>query len=118
MQRTIHHENHDYVNPAIFIFTEGARREVARMRTAFPGMTIAIGWGKSVRVHRQDGTLVEELGDLMIVGLGTPEERSTDLAIISSLDGQEIEIAIPADVTSSEAPVIDVDARGRLMLRR
>jgi hypothetical protein len=118
MKRTIRHKDRDYVNPAIFIFTDAARREVDRMRSTFPGKTIAIDWGHSVKVHGEDGKVEQQLGDLLIVGLGTAEERSTDPTIIVSLDGQEIEIAIPADVTNSDAPVIDVDTRGRLMLRR
>ncbi|MBI4923905.1 MAG: hypothetical protein HY834_19400 [Devosia nanyangense] len=118
MQRTVRHEDHDYINPAAFTFTDGARQEVRRLRLAFPGKTITIDWGKSVRVHDKYGTVTEELGDLMIVGLASPEEQSTDPAIVVSLDGHDIEIAIPAEVTVSQAPVIDVDRRGRLSLRR
>jgi hypothetical protein len=118
MKRTIRHEDRDYVNPAIFTFTDAARREVDRMRSTFPGKTISIDWGYSVKVHGEDSKVEQQLGDLLIVGLAPPEERSADAAIIVKLDGTEIEIAIPADVTSSEAPVIDTDLRGRLTLRR
>jgi hypothetical protein len=115
MKRTIRLEGWDYVHPAAVTFTDAARREVGRLRAGFPGKIVAIGWGKSVQVREQDGTLVEELGDLLIVGLGTAEE--SDPAVTVTLDGEAIEIALPADVTRADAPVIDVGANGRLILR-
>ncbi len=117
MNRTIHHGDWDYLNPAIFSFTAAARRELERLRAAFPGKTIEIGWGESVRVHRRDGTTIEDLGDRIMVGVGTPDEVTSDPAMILNLDGHDIEVFIPADVTSSHEPVIDVDSRGRLTLR-
>jgi hypothetical protein len=111
MQRTIRDGDWDYVNPAIFTFTDSARREIERLRAAFPGKRVSINWAKAIRVH---GT-GETLSDRIVVGLGTPEENEP--AFVANLDGHEIEIAIPAEVTRSEAPVIGTNADGRLALQ-
>ncbi len=118
MLRTIRHDNIDYVNPAIFSFTDAARREIYRLRSAFPDKFIVIGWGYGVSVHTQEGRVLEELGDRIMVALGGQDDEPLEPSLAASVGGQDLELAIPADVTASETPIIDTDARGRLMLRR
>jgi hypothetical protein len=78
---------------------------------------LVVGWGRSIVVQRQDGTVVEQLGDGIIVELAGPEDHSINPGLLAQVDGDDIEISIPAEVAHSGIPVIDVDARGRLTLR-
>lgn len=110
MQRTISDGGHDWLNPALFMFTDAARRKVADMRTAFPDKTPVFAWVTSMRVEHKDGT-VEHLGDGLIVGLAAADELP-DRALMVSLDGAAIGIEIESDVTTSKAPVIDTGVKG------
>ena len=117
MKRTIPRLHYEIINPALFAFTDAAKREIERMRLAFPDKTVDIGWGRSIRVHGKDGTS-QNLGDRIIVGFATKDELDLDdQAAMISVDGHEIAINIPADATTSDSPVIDADSIGRLVLR-
>jgi len=115
MRKTIRSGDFDYIDPSLFSFTAAAKEKVQNLRSAFPGKTISFHWARSMKQHGKGGQ-VTELGDMLVVGLGTPEESEPDFA--TDLDGERIEISIPVDVTAADAPVIDADEHGKLVLRR
>lgn len=114
MTRTIRQDDRDYVDPAAFLFSAAALGEIRRLRAGFPGMTVGLSWAYAMRVHGPDGAVTQDLGDRLVVDLGPAAERVRAFIVI--VDGSDLEIAIPAGVTSADRPMIGADERGRLTL--